>query len=99
MLNARVGFTGGELGLVNDGFGTGLNGVRFFDAVNFFYPSTAALVNAAQVYDGFDGTGTLLASFRLTANATSGCMDSDFRNWTQIAAAGQRCCRLSAMQA
>ena len=109
--SAGVGFTGGALGLVNDGTGGGLNGAffsnapspvgvmfaadidatlnavngaRFFDAVSFFYSSIDALADAVQVFDGLDGTGNLLASFSLTANASSGCTDSAFCNWTQI---------------
>ena len=33
---------------------------------------------------GLDGTGTRLASFSLAANASSGCTDSAFCNWTPI---------------
>ena len=48
----------------------------FAGAVSFYYSSTAAIANAVQVWSGLDGTGTLLASFNLAANAQSGCTDS-----------------------
>ena len=44
----------------------------------------ADLVNAVQVFDGLNGTGNLLASFNLAANAQAGCTDTGFCNWTQV---------------
>ena len=52
---------------------TAVNGARFFDEVSFFYSSSAALVDAVQVFDGVNGIGNLLASFSFTANASAGC--------------------------
>jgi hypothetical protein len=57
-----------------------------FYAIDFFYSSADALADAVQVWSGLDGSGTLLASFGLTANATLGCSDSAFCHWTQVGA-------------
>lgn len=56
----------------------------FIDAVSFYYSSAADLTDAVQVYDGLNGTGNLLASFTLSANAQAGCGDTAFCNWTQV---------------
>ena len=56
----------------------------FIDAFSFYYSSSADLVDAVQVFDGLNGTGNVLASFTLTANAQAGCTDTGFCNWTQV---------------
>jgi hypothetical protein len=54
---------------VASGFTTGLV---------LFYSSSTPLLNAVQVWSGTGGTGSLLVSFDLAANAQSGCSDSPF---------------------
>jgi PEP-CTERM motif len=54
----------------------------FKDSVGFFY--SVATPGTVAVYDGLNGTGTLLGSVSLGNNAQSnGCSDSAFCNWTQ----------------
>lgn len=51
----------------------------FAGAFGFQYSSSAPVADAVQVWSGLDGTGTLLASFDLAANALSGgCTGSAF---------------------
>lgn len=45
---------------------------------SFFYSSASAVANGVQVWSGLNGSGSLLASFNLLANATNGCSDSAF---------------------
>jgi hypothetical protein len=55
---------------------TGFNGLT-----SLYYSSAAA--TSVSLWSGFDGTGTLLHTFALTANAQDGgCSDSPFCNWT-----------------
>ncbi len=54
-----------------------------FYAFNFFYSSADAAINAVQVWSGINGTGDLLASYSLLANATLGCTDTAYCNWNQ----------------
>ena len=50
-----------------------------FLGVSFYYASSAAVADAVQVWSGIDGSGTLLASFNLGANAQDGgCSDSAY---------------------
>lgn len=56
-----------------------LNG--FTGLVSFFYASTD--IATIGVYSGLNGTGDLLGVFDLFANATDGCSDSAFCNWTE----------------
>jgi hypothetical protein len=50
-----------------------------FLGVSFYYSSAAAVADAVQVWSGVDGTGTMLASFDLAANAQGGgCSDSPY---------------------
>jgi hypothetical protein len=52
----------------------------FAGQVSFYYSSTAAV--DVNVYDGLNGTGTVLGTFSLLNNAQSnGCTDSAFCNW------------------
>lgn len=55
-----------------------------FYGFSFFYSSADVLADAVQVWSGLDGTGTRLASFGLTANATTGCSDSAFCHWDML---------------
>jgi MYXO-CTERM domain-containing protein len=57
-----------------------------FYGLNFYYSSADDVVDAVQVFSGIDGTGTLLASINLTANATNGCTSSPFCHWDQLGA-------------
>lgn len=51
----------------------------FTGQVSFSYSSSAE--TTVGVYSGLNGTGTLLDSFTLTANATNGCSDTSFCHW------------------
>tara|TARA_B100001105_G_scaffold217893_1_gene184021 strand:- start:197 stop:835 length:639 start_codon:yes stop_codon:yes gene_type:complete len=53
----------------------------FSGYLSFFYASAAQLNNTVNVYSGLNGTGTLLGSMSLNANATAGCSDTAFCNW------------------
>lgn len=54
----------------------------FVGEVSFWYSSAeAAQVN---VWSGLDGTGSLLKTFQLANNATSGCSASPFCNWEKL---------------
>lgn len=60
----------------------------FSGSFSFFYTSSAAVSNAVQLWSGIDGTGTLLASFDLAANAQAGgCSDSPYCHFDQLAGA------------
>jgi hypothetical protein len=57
----------------------------FTNAISFFYSSSSFLPGAVSVYSGLDGTGQLLASFNLVANAQAGgCSDSPFCRFDQL---------------
>jgi hypothetical protein len=58
-----------------------------FYAFNFFYSSADAVTDAVQVWSGINGTGNLLASYSLLANATVGCTDTAYCNWSQAGGA------------
>jgi len=51
----------------------------FNGQVSFSYSSNAA--TTVGVYSGLNGTGSLLNTFTLDANATNGCSDTDFCHW------------------
>lgn len=53
---------------------SGFNGI-----VSFYYSSTAA--TSVNVYSGVNGTGSVLATFALGANASNGCSDTAFCHW------------------
>jgi hypothetical protein len=56
-----------------------MNVAAGFLGLSFHYASAAAEADAVQVWSGADGSGTLLASFDLAANAQSnGCSDSPY---------------------
>ena len=58
------------------------------DAVSFFYSSASAVTNGVQVWSGLDGTGSVLASFDLAANAQAGgCSSSAFCNFDRLSGA------------
>ena len=58
---------------------TYMNVAAGFDAYfSFYYSSSGALLDAIKVYSGLDGTGTLLGTISLEANAQSGCADTAF---------------------
>ncbi|MDP1902474.1 MAG: PEP-CTERM sorting domain-containing protein [Rubrivivax sp.] len=57
-----------------------------FYGLSFYYSSADASTDAVQVWSGTDGTGNLLASFSLVANATLGCTDSAYCHWDQLSA-------------
>lgn len=59
----------------------------FTGAVAFAYSSGAALTSAVTIYSGLNGTGSVLGTFSLLNNATSGCSDSDYCHWDQISLA------------
>jgi len=53
----------------------------FTGNVSFWY--SAAADTSVSVFSGLNGTGSLLATFALTANAQTGCSDTLFCNWEQ----------------
>jgi hypothetical protein len=61
-------------------------GVGFVNSLSFFYSSSVAATDAVQIWSGLNGTGSLLASISLGANATSGCSDSDYCHFDQLVA-------------
>jgi len=51
----------------------------FTGEISFYYSSSDVVANAVQVWSGANGSGSLLASFDLAANAQAGgCSDSAF---------------------
>jgi PEP-CTERM motif len=50
-----------------------LNGQSLVGGLSFWYSSTAAVFGGVEVWSGLNGTGNLLASFNLAANAKAGC--------------------------
>ena len=55
------------------------------DTLGFFYSSSASVPNGVQVWSGLDGTGSVLASFDLAANAQArGCSSSAFCNFDML---------------
>jgi hypothetical protein len=59
----------------------------FTNSVSFFYSSSAAVASGVQVWSGLNGSGSLLASFNLAANAKLGCSDTDFCRFDSLTAA------------
>jgi hypothetical protein len=47
-----------------------------FSSLGLAYSSLSAVTNAVQVWSGLNGTGSLLGSISLLANAQAGCTDS-----------------------
>ena len=57
----------------------------FEGAFGFFYSSSALIADGVQVWSGLDGTGSLLASFDLAANAQGGgCSDTAYCNFNNL---------------
>ena len=57
----------------------------FKDTISFYYSSSAAASGAVQVWSGANGTGTMLASFDLAANAQAdGCSDTAFCHFDKL---------------
>lgn len=57
---------------------TVVNFLQGFTGFWFDYASPERVLGAVQVWSGADGTGDLLASFTLGANATEGCSDTPY---------------------
>ena len=55
-----------------------------FNALSFFYSSADAVSSAVQVWSGANGTGTLIASYDLLANAAQGCTDTAYCRWDAL---------------
>jgi hypothetical protein len=60
------------------GIDSAMNVAAGFIGIGFSYSSSDAVAGGVQAWSGLNGTGTLLASFDLSANATTGCNDSPF---------------------
>jgi hypothetical protein len=67
----------GPAAILNVGYG-------FSKELSFFYSSSALIANAVQVWSGLNGTGALLASFNLAANAQNNCTGAPFCRFDQI---------------
>jgi len=64
------------------GAASALNVVAGFTGeASFFYSSSAA--TTVSIFSGLNGTGSLLGTFNLAANAQSGCSDTAFCHWDQ----------------
>ncbi|MDP2006960.1 MAG: PEP-CTERM sorting domain-containing protein [Rubrivivax sp.] len=76
----------GQVGMTVFGSDATMNVARGFEgAFGFFYSSSLAIADAVQVWSGLDGTGTLLASFGLAANAQAGgCSDTSYCNFSSV---------------
>lgn len=57
-----------------------------FGSFEFWYSSLERVIGGVEVWSGLDGSGTLLGSFDLAANASSGCTDSPFCNFDRLGA-------------
>lgn len=58
--------------------------IGFVDSISFHYSSTSFVSQGVNVYAGLNGTGDLLASFNLTANAQRGCSDTPFCRFDKL---------------
>jgi len=62
--------------------------IGFINSISFHYSSDSFVAQGVNVYAGLDGTGNLLASFNLTANAqTGGCSDTPFCHFDSMSSA------------
>ena len=52
----------------------------FSGVVSLFYSSSD--LGTVKIYSGYNGSGSVLGQFNLTNNATTGCVDSAYCNWT-----------------
>ncbi len=55
-----------------------------FNELSFYYSSADAVTKAVQVWSGGNGTGTLIASYDLLANAAQGCADTPYCHWDRL---------------
>lgn len=69
------------------GADSALNYAYGFTSVSFHYASSADVTGGVQVWSGLNGTGSLLGSFDLSNNATSGCSDSAFCHFDLLGSA------------
>jgi hypothetical protein len=58
--------------------------IGFVDRIDFHYSATSFVAQGVNVYAGLNGTGDLLASFNLIANAQRGCSDTAFCRFDQL---------------
>jgi PEP-CTERM motif len=56
----------------------------FVGKVGFWYSSDSFVVQGVNVYSGLNGSGSLLASFNLVANAQAGCSSSPYCRFDQM---------------
>ncbi len=56
-------------------------------SISFYYSSSAAIASGVQVWSGLNGSGSLLRSFDLSANAQRGCTDSPYCNFDLVSGA------------
>ncbi len=52
-----------------------------FNELRFYYSSADVVTDAVQVWTGANGSGALIASYNLAANATQGCTDTAYCHW------------------
>lgn len=71
---------------VSGGGDATMNVAGGFYAISFFYSSADVVADALQVWSDVGGTGTLLKSFSLESNATLGCTDTAYCNWSRLSA-------------
>ena len=58
----------------------------FVDELSFYYSALSSALDVVTVYSGLGGTGNVLGSVSLTANAQlGGCSDSPLCNWQRVA--------------
>jgi hypothetical protein len=79
--------------MVAVGNDSAMNVAGGFYGLSFYYSSDSVANDAVQVWSELSGQGTLLASFNLGANATTGCTDSAFCNWERLSASFQHAAR------
>jgi hypothetical protein len=56
----------------------------FKDEISFSFSSSELVVGAVNVYSGLNGTGMLLTSLNLEANAQDGCSDSPYCRFDRV---------------
>jgi len=58
----------------------------FVDELSFYYSALSSAFDVVTIYSGLDGSGSVLSSISLTANAQlGGCSDSPLCNWQRVA--------------
>jgi PEP-CTERM motif len=61
-------------------------GQGFVDELSFYYSASSSAFDVVTIYSGLDGSGSVLGSISLTANAQlGGCNDAPFCNWQRVA--------------